>query len=139
MDDLTYFQSPLSLSDRSSGVNHEAGQDETSSNGNKDDEDDDDDESEDKIDTQQHDPERLKAFNVSWLHYSILSSTCHVNMTIMPFPCPSAPMYKHTRAIQSISNLTHIFPLSLSLSLLLTRIITKGRSTWSSLIFFLTY
>lgn len=39
--------------------------DETSSSGNKEDEDDDDDESDDKIDTQSHDPERLKAFNVN--------------------------------------------------------------------------
>lgn len=39
--------------------------DETSSSGNKEDEDDDDDESDDKIDAQTHDPERLKAFNVS--------------------------------------------------------------------------
>lgn len=39
--------------------------DETSSSGNKEDEDDDDDESDDRIDTQQYDPERLKAFNVS--------------------------------------------------------------------------
>lgn len=52
------FQSP---------VNAETGSahDETSSSGNKEDEDDDDDESDDKIDTQTHDPERLKAFNVS--------------------------------------------------------------------------
>lgn len=50
-----------------SPVNAETGSahDETSSSGNKDDEDDDDDESDDKIDTQTHDPERLKAFNVS--------------------------------------------------------------------------
>ncbi|CAG7837185.1 unnamed protein product [Allacma fusca] len=61
--DFREQSSPLSLSDRC-GVNQEAGQDETSSNGNKDDEDDDDDESEDKIDTQTHDPERLKAFNM---------------------------------------------------------------------------
>jgi len=47
------------------GANHEVIQDETSSNGNKEDEDDDDDDSEDKMDTQQYDPERLKAFNVS--------------------------------------------------------------------------
>ena len=39
--------------------------DETSSSGNKEDEDDDEDEGEDKIDPQQYDPERLKAFNVS--------------------------------------------------------------------------
>lgn len=38
--------------------------DETSSSGNKEDEDDDDDESDDRIDAQQYDPERLKAFNV---------------------------------------------------------------------------
>lgn len=52
------FQSP---------VNAETGSahDETSSSGNKEDEDDDDDESDDKIDAQTHDPERLKAFNVS--------------------------------------------------------------------------
>ncbi|VEN34695.1 unnamed protein product [Callosobruchus maculatus] len=49
----------------SSPVNAETGSahDETSSSGNKEDEDDDDDESDDKIDTQTHDPERLKAFN----------------------------------------------------------------------------
>lgn len=49
-----------------SPVNAETGsaQDETSSSGNKEDEDDDDDESDDKIDAQSHDPERLKAFNV---------------------------------------------------------------------------
>lgn len=53
------FQSP---------VNAETGSahDETSSSGNKEDEDDDDDESDDKIDTQTHDPERLKAFNVRY-------------------------------------------------------------------------
>lgn len=57
-------QSLLSLSDRA--VSHsETIHDETSSNGNKDDDDDDDDESEDRMDTQQYDPERLKAFNVS--------------------------------------------------------------------------
>lgn len=38
--------------------------DETSSSGNKEDEDDDDDESDDRIDAQQYDPERLKAFNM---------------------------------------------------------------------------
>nr|CAH7761282.1 unnamed protein product [Callosobruchus chinensis]CAI5840165.1 unnamed protein product [Callosobruchus analis] len=50
----------------SSPVNAETGSahDETSSSGNKEDEDDDDDESDDKIDTQTHDPERLKAFNM---------------------------------------------------------------------------
>lgn len=55
---LIFFQSP---------VNAETGSahDETSSSGNKEDEDDDDDESDDKIDTHTHDPERLKAFNVS--------------------------------------------------------------------------
>lgn len=58
------FQSP---------VNAETGSahDETSSSGNKDDEDDDDDESDDKIDTQPHDPERLKAFNVSTTYHII--------------------------------------------------------------------
>ncbi|XP_022900682.1 nucleolar protein 4 isoform X2 [Onthophagus taurus] len=52
--------------DPPSPVNAETGSahDETSSSGNKDDEDDDDDESDDKIDTQTHDPERLKAFNM---------------------------------------------------------------------------
>ncbi|KAL3287116.1 hypothetical protein HHI36_001597, partial [Cryptolaemus montrouzieri] len=49
-----------------SPINAETGSahDETSSSGNKEDEDDDDDESDDKIDTQAHDPERLKAFNM---------------------------------------------------------------------------
>ncbi|KAF5304733.1 hypothetical protein FQA39_LY09510 [Lamprigera yunnana] len=52
--------------DQSSPVNADTGSahDETSSSGNKEDEDDDDDESDDKIDTQTHDPERLKAFNM---------------------------------------------------------------------------
>lgn len=58
------MQSPTGLTDRST-VSTEPVHDETSSNGNKEDEDDDDDESEDKMDTQQHDPERLKSFNVS--------------------------------------------------------------------------
>lgn len=52
------FQSPVLAE---TGSAH----DETSSSGNKEDEDDDDDESDDRIDTQQYDPERLKAFNVS--------------------------------------------------------------------------
>ena len=39
-------------------------QDETSSSGNKEDDEDDDDESDDRIDIQQYDPDRLKAFNV---------------------------------------------------------------------------
>ncbi|KRT84907.1 hypothetical protein AMK59_2557, partial [Oryctes borbonicus] len=57
---------PPATRDQSSPVNAETGSahDETSSSGNKDDEDDDDDESDDKIDTQTHDPERLKAFNM---------------------------------------------------------------------------
>ncbi|XP_044745682.1 nucleolar protein 4 isoform X2 [Coccinella septempunctata] len=57
---------PPSTRDQSSPVNAETGSahDETSSSGNKEDEDDDDDESDDKIDTQTHDPERLKAFNM---------------------------------------------------------------------------
>ncbi|KAJ8979823.1 hypothetical protein NQ317_002088 [Molorchus minor] len=52
--------------DEKSPVNAETGSahDETSSSGNKEDEDDDDDESDDKIDAQTHDPERLKAFNM---------------------------------------------------------------------------
>jgi hypothetical protein len=54
------FQSPLLLA-QETGSAH----DETSSSGNKEDEDDDEDEGEDKIDPQQYDPERLKAFNVS--------------------------------------------------------------------------
>lgn len=54
-----FFQSPVNAD---TGSAH----DETSSSGNKEDEDDDDDESDDKIDTQTHDPERLKAFNVSY-------------------------------------------------------------------------
>jgi hypothetical protein len=54
------FQSPLLLA-QETGSAH----DETSSSGNKEDEDDEDDEGEDKIDPQQYDPERLKAFNVS--------------------------------------------------------------------------
>jgi len=61
----------MSLTDRLT-VNHETVQDETSSNGNKDDEDDDDDESDDKIDTQKHDPERLKSFNVSQILFTTL-------------------------------------------------------------------
>ncbi|CAH1182462.1 unnamed protein product [Phyllotreta striolata] len=57
---------PPTIRDNSSPVNAETGSahDETSSSGNKEDEDDDDDESDDKIDTQTHDPERLKAFNM---------------------------------------------------------------------------
>ncbi|XP_018321977.1 nucleolar protein 4-like isoform X2 [Agrilus planipennis] len=57
---------PPTTRDQSSPVNAETGSahDETSSSGNKEDEDDDDDESDDKIDTQTHDPERLKAFNM---------------------------------------------------------------------------
>ncbi|XP_065171559.1 nucleolar protein 4-like [Atheta coriaria] len=57
---------PPAPRDQSSPVNAETGSahDETSSSGNKEDEDDDDDESDDKIDTQTHDPERLKAFNM---------------------------------------------------------------------------
>lgn len=62
--DITYtflkFQSPLLLTQETGSVH-----DETSSSGNKEDEDDDEDEGEDKIDPQQYDPERLKAFNVS--------------------------------------------------------------------------
>jgi hypothetical protein len=54
------FQSPLLLTQETGSVH-----DETSSSGNKEDEDDDEDEGEDKIDPQQYDPERLKAFNVS--------------------------------------------------------------------------
>lgn len=55
-----------------SPTNAETGsvQDETSSSGNKEDEDDDDDESDDKIDAQTHDPERLKAFNVKTISNS---------------------------------------------------------------------
>jgi len=79
-----FLQSPtsLSLSERlgggnntSHGVDHGGGgggggggHDETGSNGAKDDEDDEDDESEDKMDTHQYDPERLKAFNVREPH-----------------------------------------------------------------------
>ncbi|XP_072387673.1 nucleolar protein 4 isoform X2 [Diabrotica undecimpunctata] len=57
---------PPTTRDNSSPVNAETGSahDETSSSGNKEDEDDDDDESDDKIDAQTHDPERLKAFNM---------------------------------------------------------------------------
>lgn len=55
---MVSFQSPVLAE---TGSAH----DETSSSGNKEDEDDDDDESDDRIDTQQYDPERLKAFNVS--------------------------------------------------------------------------
>lgn len=64
---MTFLQSP---------VNAETGSahDETSSSGNKEDEDDDDDESDDKIDTQTHDPERLKAFNVSFILISMVIS-----------------------------------------------------------------
>ncbi|KAI4468697.1 nucleolar protein 4-like protein [Holotrichia oblita] len=56
----------IEIPTKRSPVNAETGSahDETSSSGNKDDEDDDDDESDDKIDTQTHDPERLKAFNM---------------------------------------------------------------------------
>ncbi|KAK7872133.1 hypothetical protein R5R35_005206 [Gryllus longicercus] len=56
--------SPLMLSDRSLTQETSSVHDETSSSGNKEDEDDDDDEAEDKIDPQQYDPERLKAFNM---------------------------------------------------------------------------
>lgn len=58
INDSIHLQSPINAE---TGSAH----DETSSSGNKEDEDDDDDESDDKIDTQTHDPERLKAFNVS--------------------------------------------------------------------------
>lgn len=51
--------SPLLLTQETGSVH-----DETSSSGNKEDEDDDEDEGEDKIDPQQYDPERLKAFNM---------------------------------------------------------------------------
>lgn len=40
--------------------------DETSSSGNKEDEDDDDEDVDERLDPRHHDPERLKAFNVSW-------------------------------------------------------------------------
>ncbi|XP_049789425.1 nucleolar protein 4-like isoform X1 [Schistocerca nitens] len=56
--------SPLLLSDRSLTQETGSVHDETSSSGNKEDEDDDDDDTEDKIDPQQYDPERLKAFNM---------------------------------------------------------------------------
>ncbi|XP_063226410.1 uncharacterized protein LOC134533097 [Bacillus rossius redtenbacheri] len=56
--------SPLMLSDRSLAHETSSVHDETSSSGNKEDEDDDDDDAEDKIDPQQYDPERLKAFNM---------------------------------------------------------------------------
>lgn len=56
------FQSPLLLTQETCSVH-----DETSSSGNKEDEDDDEDEGEDKIDPHQYDPERLKAFNVSYI------------------------------------------------------------------------
>lgn len=39
--------------------------DETSSSGNKEDEDDDDEDGDERLDPRHHDPERLKAFNVS--------------------------------------------------------------------------
>lgn len=39
--------------------------DETSSSGNKEDEDDDDEDADERLDPRHHDPERLKAFNVS--------------------------------------------------------------------------
>ncbi|XP_023311290.1 nucleolar protein 4-like isoform X3 [Anoplophora glabripennis] len=57
---------PPATRDVPSPVNADTGSahDETSSSGNKEDEDDDDDESDDKIDAQTHDPERLKAFNM---------------------------------------------------------------------------
>ncbi|PSN37028.1 hypothetical protein C0J52_26646 [Blattella germanica] len=51
--------SPLLLTQETGSVH-----DETSSSGNKEDEDDDEDDGEDKIDSQQYDPERLKAFNM---------------------------------------------------------------------------
>lgn len=57
---LKKSSSPLLLGQETASVH-----DETSSSGNKEDEDDDDDDAEDKIDPQQYDPERLKAFNVS--------------------------------------------------------------------------
>ncbi|XP_066999420.2 nucleolar protein 4 [Anabrus simplex] len=56
--------SPLLLSDRSLTQETGSVHDETSSSGNKEDEDDDEDDGEDKIDPQQYDPERLKAFNM---------------------------------------------------------------------------
>jgi hypothetical protein len=57
------LQSPVG--DRGAAHETSSVHDETSSSGNKEDDDDDDDDSEDKIDSQQYDPERLKAFNVS--------------------------------------------------------------------------
>lgn len=65
---MLLLQSPLA----ETGSAH----DETSSSGNKEDEDDDDDESDDRIDTQQYDPERLKAFNVSSLTIYINQKVC---------------------------------------------------------------
>lgn len=48
--------------------------DETSSSGNKEDEDDDDIDADEGLDPRHHDPERLKAFNVS-IHNSIIRSS----------------------------------------------------------------
>lgn len=46
--------------------------DETSSSGNKEDEDDDDEDVDERLDPRHHDPERLKAFNVSFIDLSIV-------------------------------------------------------------------
>jgi len=63
------------LGDRSLLHDASSVHDETSSSGNKDDEDEDDEESDDKVDLHKYDPERLKAFNVSFSNITI--SPCH--------------------------------------------------------------
>ena len=53
------------------GEGNGSAHDETSSSGNKEDEDDDDEDADERLDPRHHDPERLKAFNVS-LNYPIV-------------------------------------------------------------------
>lgn len=54
--------------------------DETSSSGNKEDEDDDDEDADERLDPRHHDPERLKAFNVSNLAACVFQ--CEKNVMV---------------------------------------------------------
>lgn len=55
--------------------------DETSSSGNKEDEDDDDEDADERLDPRHHDPERLKAFNVSACG-ARRTANCFVNLAL---------------------------------------------------------
>lgn len=69
--------------------------DETSSSGNKEDEDDEDDESDERIDTHSHhDPERLKAFNVSIQSNPSISSYTYLFLNIL---CRCLSVYSSTK------------------------------------------